>query len=536
MGRNRIVKISDKIIESGIIFLIIFTPLAFGTVHVWAYTLMELTVIILLLVWLFKMAISYRLQVTNENPEKSSNFQPSAFSPQPIRTPLTLPLLLFLCLILFQMLPLPPSVIKHLSPNTYNLYKQTLPGYDVNRKSLTVNRDNRITNNKSTNNDRNWRPISICRHATKTEFFKILAYIGVFFLITNNLMTGNQVRRLVLTIIIMGAIVAFVGLLQMLSGTDKIYWFWESKYRISSCYFGPYVSHNHFAGYMEMVIPLSLGLLIAQLLNYSITHGGSWRYRLSTLDSWLSTRVLLIFAIIIMIASLFFSLSRGGIISFLLSMVLFVNFLLFSRKKRRKTSILLISIFSISLIFLIWLGVSPIIERLSTLSDLESQSSYTYRKVVAKDTLSLIKDFPTFGCGLGNFQHLYPKYQSEEVKQFFWDHTHNDYLEYLSEVGVIGSIIVLIGIGLFLIKVIKRWREREDPYVKGITLGVLTALIAIMCHSISDFNLHIPANAMLLAIILGLAVNVVNLRRTEGRSNLLNSSITYSLKTLCINT
>ena len=198
-------------------------------------------------------------------------------------------------------------------------------------------------------------------------------------------------------------------------------------------------------------------------------------------------------------------------------MVLFVNFLLFSRKKRREASIFLISIFSISLIFLIWLGVGPIIERVSTLSDLESQSSYTSRKVVAKDTLSLIKDFPAFGCGLGNFQHLYPKYQSEEVKQFFWDHAHNDYLEYLSEVGVIGTLIILIGIGLFLIKVIKRWREREDPYVKGITLGGLTALIAIIFHSISDFNLHIPANALLLSIILGLTYVTVHRRGLSSK-------------------
>lgn len=332
-------------------------------------------------------------------------------------------------------------------------------------------------------------------------------------------MTGNQIRRLVLTIIIMGAIVAFLGLLQMLSGADKIYWFWQSRYwgEKPPGFFGPYVNNNHFAGYMEMVIPLSLGLLITQTLNYSITHGGSWRYRLSRLDSFLSTNALLIFAIIIMIASLFFSLSRSGIISFLLSMVLFVNFLFISQKKRRKTSISLISIFSISLIFLIWLGIGPIIERVSTLSDLESQSSYTYRKVVAKNTLSLIKDFPAFGCGLGNFQHLYPKYQSEEVKQFFWDHAHNDYLEYLSEVGVIGTLVILIGIGLFLIKVIKRWRARSDPYVKGITLGGLTALIAIMFHSISDFNLHIPANALLLSIILGLTYVTVHIRGLSSK-------------------
>jgi len=107
------------------------------------------------------------------------------------------------------MLPLPPSVIKHLSPNTYNLYKQTLPVHDVNSESSTVNNNNRITNNESTNNDRDWRPISIYRHATKTEFFKILAYVAIFFLITNSLKTTSHIRRLVLAIILTGAAVAW---------------------------------------------------------------------------------------------------------------------------------------------------------------------------------------------------------------------------------------------------------------------------------------------------------------------------------------
>ena len=315
------------------------------------------------------MAISYTLQVTGENPQKSSNphgllpqrsmkippypplvkgewgdfhinFQPSAFSLQPIRNPLTLPLLLFLCLILFQIVPLPPSVIKRLSPNTYQLYQQTLPGWPTGQDTGYRIQDTDFNSTNPTNPTNSkpatrnlqpatdtWKPISIYPHATKTEFLKILACIGIFFLIINNLTGAKQIRRVILAIIITGSVVALLGLLQMLSGADKIYWFWQSRYwgEKPPAFFGPYVNNNHFAGYMEMVIPLSLGLLITQSLNYSITHGGSWRYRLSTLDSWLSANVLLIFAIVIMIASLFFSLSRTGIISFLLSMVLFVN-------------------------------------------------------------------------------------------------------------------------------------------------------------------------------------------------------------------
>jgi len=114
--------ICDRIIKWGLIFLIIFTPLAFGTVHTWSYTLMELTVILLLLIWLLK------LIVTSKNPKGTSHF---------VRTPLNLPILLFVLLVLLQLLPLPPKAIKHLSPNTYNLYKTTLPGYDSDPQLTT---------------------------------------------------------------------------------------------------------------------------------------------------------------------------------------------------------------------------------------------------------------------------------------------------------------------------------------------------------------------------------------------------------------
>lgn len=499
MGRNVIVKICDKIIESGIIFLIIFTPLAFGTVHVWAYTLMELTVIILLLVWLFKTAISYRLQVT---------------------PPLTLPLLLFLCLILFQMLPLPPSAIKHLSPNTYQLYQQTLPGWPNGHyarlklpnpqstirnsqsqiENPALNSTNSINPKNSVNSTNSWRPLSIYRYATKTELLKIIAYIGLFFLIINNVKTRKQINRLTLAIILVGCFEAFYGLLEYLSGHQHIFFFKKKYY--TDCVTGTYINRNHFAGYLEMVIPLTFGLLISHQWKVFNNPSKSWRYRLSTLDSWLSTNALLIFAAIIMILTLIFSQSRMGIFSLLGSMSFMSLVLLISSKRTRKRIIIFISTLALILILWgTWIGLNPVLERFSFIP--QEYASESGRPVVWKDTINLIKDFPILGTGLGTYVHIFPRYKTVKA-QVLYDHAHNDYLEFLSEVGIIGVSIVLVGIGLFTIKVIKRWRERRDPFVKGITLGGLTGIVAILLHSATDFNLHIPANALLLSIILGL--------------------------------
>ncbi len=472
--------ICNIVIECGIIFLIVFTPLAFGTVHVWAYTVMELTVLFLLLVWLLKLIYLNR------------SFP--GFRLLLVKTSLNLPLCLFFLLVLFQMVPLSPSVIEHISPNTYDLYIQTVPGYGMQEADL--NASDKISAN---------RPLSIYSHATRDEFLKVLAYVAVFFLIINNIKTRDQTRRLVLAIIITGTIVAFLGILQMLSGTNKIYWFWLSKYKIGN-YFGPYVNPNHFAGYMGMVIPMGIGLLIAHLLNRSFIPAGSWRHRLSVIESHLSKNSLLIFLIVIMGLSLIFSLSRGGILCFLFSMVFFFTILGIKRSQRKKRKIGAV-ILGLIFAMLIWIGIDPVLKELSTLANIRFTSDA--RTIVSKDTLDIARDFPFFGVGLGNFQHIYPKYTTLKLRGVF-THAHNDYMEMLADTGWPGAILFFGGIVFLLIKTLLLWHRRRDPFVTGITLGGVTGAVFILLQNMVTFNFHIPANAMLFFIILGLTVVVVH--------------------------
>lgn len=515
-------KICNAIIENGLIFLILFTPLAIGTVHVWAYTLMELTVFFLILVWLFKLvfAESFQQKPVTENQKESFGLQPQGSSFRFVRTPLNLPLLLFLCLILFQMVPLPPSVIKHLSPNTYKIYAKSYPESVVDLESPDVISDDYISKDY-----RGWRPLTIYRHATKNALFKMFAYIAVFLLITNNLTTRRQIKRVVLAIIVTGAIVAFFGIFQMVSGTDKIYWFWQSKYKIRS-YFGPYVNSNHFAGYMELAIPLALGFLLMKLLNYPVAPGANWRQRLLSIESYFSKNGLLIFFIVIMASTLFLSLSRAGIISFLVSSVFFFIILGLKRSQKKKRKIVM-SVMGLIFVFLIWMGIDPILKELSTLS--RYQTASPLRPLVWRDTLNMAWDHNLFGVGLGNFQYLYPKYNTVKARAF-WDHAHNDYLEMLSDTGSLGFLLFFGGIIFFLVKIIKTWKERIDPFCVGITLGGLAGLVAILFHSVVEFNFQIPANAMLFFIVLGLTVAAVHMKTNRRIEYSLLPARTFSIR------
>ncbi|MFQ5902736.1 MAG: O-antigen ligase family protein [Candidatus Binatia bacterium] len=491
-------KVCDSIIQTGFIFLIIFTPLAFGAVQPWSIVVMELTVLLMVAAWLLKMIQRRELRFS--------------------KTPLNIPLVLFVVLVLFQMFPLSPSMIQYLSPNTYDLYKMTLPNYGSDDHPSIANRlaKNNVLQESSfpsSLNSTNDRSLTIYRHATKTELLEMLAYSAIFFLIVNNLRTNEQIDRLLKTIIVMGFLLSVFAIVQELSGTDKIYWFRELTHGGSP--FGPYINRNHFAGYISMVILLALGFLLGLR-----SKGGRQRPsgvghpplgpELRTDRDSPTGHLLLIFALAIMIAALFLSLSRGGIVSFLLGILFLLNFSLFGRKSRKRPYVLVGSVVLSAFLILVHLGIAPVIERLSTISRLEQEASATARTAVWRDTVVAAKDFPLLGTGLGTFQYIFPQYRrhSSDIRLYF-DYAHNDYLQLLLETGLVGFILLLGGLTLFLWKSLSRWKQRHDPFVKGVTMGGLAAIVSILFHSLVDFNLHIPANALLFSMIIGVTNNVL---------------------------
>lgn len=174
----------------------------------------------------------------------------------------------------------------------------------------------------------NWRTISVYPYATKTEFLKILSYIVVFSLIINT--PGLQIARIIIIIMGLGFIISFLGVLQNLTGTTKIYLIRDASYAGP---FGPYVNRNHFAGYIGTVILLSIGLLISRFEKVTFSQNVTWRVFLMTFESHLLGNIMFIFALMIMISALCLSLSRGGIISFLITIVIFFIFIGIKRTK-----------------------------------------------------------------------------------------------------------------------------------------------------------------------------------------------------------
>jgi O-antigen ligase len=300
----------------------------------------------------------------------------------------------------------------------------------------------------------------------------------------------------------------------LVAAAPKIYWFWEPIFKKDASFFGPFVNPNHFAGYIEMIVPLSIGLFLVKWRRMGKGQLRGIREFLITLGTEEGCKLILFsFFIILMVGALFLSSSRGGIISFLGSMV-YLLFMIIKREKGRQNIFIIIGLMVSVFSLLIWMGIRPLIEEFSSIQDLSKDYDIQYRFQNWKDAVKLSRDFPLFGVGLEAFSRIFPKYKTIEL-QYYYLYLENDYLQLLCALGI-------FGFGIFLWFILSFFRHIGSGYskyrVEGISsvryiflYGCLTGLIAIMIHSFWDFNMHIPSNALLLSMLMGLAISGVRI-------------------------
>ena len=465
----------DRIIERGVQFLLIFTLAAFGTVQTWSIAVMEITSFIIFGVCLLKM---------NRQGEIKIN-----------RSPLINLWLTLIGVILLQLVPLPIDFLRTISPSTVEL----LAISGVAEKG-------------------SWHSLSLYPHITKDELYKILAYFSVFVVIIHHYRTKEQIGRVVNTIIVLGCGLVIFAIIQKLTWNGKMYWFYPLSPGIKSDLnhiWGPYINRNHFAGYLEMAVPLAIGMLLYQLARRA-THGNlsPGRAIMAAVSSQRISRLIFIaLAVIVMVAGVFMCVSRGGILGFTVSS-LFLVMMARSRRTLRKQTFLLLAIGLIIVLAVVVAAWGGIAGRFEQLADSDGVARYH----VWKDALGIVIDYPVFGTGAGTFSIVFPRYQTRYSAVSF-EHAENDYIEVMTDLGISGLVICLAMIIVFFSFIIKAWHQRKNAFVQCIGLGLMTSCIAIGVHSATDFNMRLSANAMLLTVIVGIAVAVVQHAKPTIRSS-----------------
>jgi len=279
--------------------------------------------------------------------------------------------------------------------------------------------------------------------------------------------------------------------------------------------FGPYINKNNFAGYIGMIIPLAIGLGLSGRESF-VRPSGPRTFRqliVSWGDAQVGRHITLLAMAAFMALALFISLSRGGMISFLVSMAV-LSLLLKSKQARGGWPMPVAAFLSIVFMLVIWLSFEQVSGRFGTLLNVEEIDQVMMRPRVWKDALFIAADYPLLGTGLATFASIYPLYQSLDISGRFL-FPENDYLQLLTETGLLGTILALAAVAVFTVHVLKRFAALRDERWTPIAAGGLASGSAIAVHGLVDFNFHIPANALHFALIMGLLVITVNLRGGE---------------------
>jgi O-antigen ligase len=311
-------------------------------------------------------------------------------------------------------------------------------------------------------------------HVTRVELWKYAAY-GSLFVLANNCQE-IAARRLLTVLAICGLIVALFALVQYLTYHGKIYWIWQAL----PSSFGSYVDHSHYAGLMEMLTPIPFAM--------ALTHGvRQHQQMLWTIGG------------MVMAATIFLSGSRGGMAAFAVQIVFFAG-LLVSRRSWRTAWPLFAICLAIGA-FVFYMDDGRVSKQIDSLRD--PHSAVVSRLDVVKDLPKMVRDRPVAGWGLGVFPIVYPQYRSFST-DLVVNQAHNDYLQALVETGILGFIFVLWFIVNLYRDGIRNFRVNSRLATTR-ALACLVGCTGILVHSLSDFNLHIPANAAMFFVLCGIA-------------------------------
>ena len=329
--------------------------------------------------------------------------------------------------------------------------------------------------------------LTLDRAATKEALCKLTTDLILFFLAGQLLAEAaeREWRKMGLAITLYTFAMGLFATLQFFSSHNLIYW----AIRSPGYTFGPYVNHNHYAGLMEMLIPLAVAGALPGIRKDA-------------------SAVLLGFVALIPIASLLLSGSRGGVVSLTIEVLVAASLIvLYAPRRSRKaaSAVGALAVLAAALLFF-WMAPHQITERLSMIADAvhSPEVAMADRLAAARDSLRIFRDRPWVGSGLGSFETVFPKYQSFPSDST-WDHAHNDYAEALAETGAIGGALILFALGLFFWLAFRNLRERLRYSAGRVRFGAALGCCGLLAHGFVDFNLHIPANGAWFAACAALA-------------------------------
>ena len=468
---------------------LVISPLVFGAVHPWAYTLMSLLV--------FAGAVLLLPGRIVREPAKDGLFFKIP------NTGLNFFFVSFLLLLVFQLAPMPEVVVDFLSPHRVKVAKASLAGLETGACFQSGR----------------WLSFCVYQYPVRMALIRFFTYTLFFYGMLLVLNSRQRIETTVFLVLLLCCFETVYGLAQTYSGSGHILWYTKASYRLDVT--GTYINRNHLAGLLEM------GMLAAAAYAASLARpkrvrpkGPPKRKNIkSRILAGLSggeaagKRLLVLFCGVIIGIGLIFTASRGGMIAGAGGLLCMGLIFIFHRAQRRR-GIILLCLFLVTVGYAVYIGAEYPVERFNYFDQ-----TFENRTRYARKTLDIYQDYPVAGIGIGNFEYVYPGYQAAKDKRQYIRFAHNDWAQLLAETGTIGSVLLLAGMACFLLRTRRLWLKRHDPFALGLGTLAPAVLGAMAIHSYSDFNLHIPANFLMLAGLTACSIGALHLHCRGGREN-----------------
>ena len=381
---------------------------------------------------------------------------------------------LFFIVTLCQSLPLPKSVLSFFSPFRFQLLAQSRGIIGRPFDFATIS----------------YAPL------TSFAWWIFLLGLFLFFLAFHKSVTSDRDLKILISILLaVSFLEAIYGLFQALVPSLGVLWIDYIKAYLGDAR-GTYINRNHFAGFMEMMIPLGMAYTLAM---------GNWQKKISLKAMISSNRpnfqFFLCIGLVVMTLALLLSRSRAGILGAVLGFLTFALLMRSSSGELPRSFWVMISVIvGMVAFYSIKIGIDPVLERFLRIS------KDTTRLDIWHDSMAMIKDHP-FGIGLSAFKRVFPVYNVSNFSDVQFLYLHNDYLQLLAEAGWIGFFALIGGFFVFLVKSILKVRKmhlQSDPMKYFLSIGALSGIVSMAFHSFFDFNLHMPANAVYFVMLMGI--------------------------------
>ena len=344
------------------------------------------------------------------------------------------------------------------------------------------------------------RPLSLTPDATWASLLAGIPLTATFLLAFT--LPVRQLGWMVRSLIVLALFQAVMGILQLGRVGDLSF-----GIGLGGRAFGTFANPNHFASYIAMMVPLAI-LMLRQATARSDHSRRSARQRLPAGTLWG-------LALFLLLCGVLASGSRAGTVTCLMTAMLAVVALPVRSKQSVARRWALLASVALLVLVSVAVGLEVLMSRFA-----DGQGHYldNDRGLMLVTTWDAAMAFWPAGSGLGSFAGVYPLFQPPGVRGFAV-YAHSDYVQLLMEGGLLFALLGALALWLVVRQAVQLvCGLRRSPSDQALLLQASCGLglLAVFLHSWFDFNLRIPANAMLAAFLFGAYLRPACARSTRG--------------------